>query len=128
MNRKSQENKGFSDSFYNKEKDVYGYIYLETDNALHRFDLERSKLIYSLERLIVLNLQNEKLRINSTTDKLTGIYSREYFELQLGMLLEKYRSSNKNLCLCMVDIDRFKGDGRKIWWRRVYNSIGGLSY
>ena len=108
MNRKSQENKGFSDSFYNKEKDVYGYIYLETDNALHRFDLERSKLIYSLERLIVLNLQNEKLRINSTTDKLTGIYSREYFELQLGMLLEKYRSSNKNLCLCMVDIDRFK--------------------
>lgn len=91
------------------ENNVHGYIYLQTDNALNRFDMERRKLIFSLSKLISLNLENENLRINATMDKLTAVYTRKYFELKFELILEGYRKKQGNLSLFMLDIDRFKG-------------------
>lgn len=95
---------------YNMNEDnLYGYIYLETNNALNRFDQERSKLAYSLSKLISLNLENQDLIINSITDKLTTAYTRKYFEFKFDTILETYRRKEGKLSLLMIDIDEFKG-------------------
>lgn len=57
----------------------------------------------------------ERLRSNyevnlsmALTDSLTGLYNRRYLEVHLQKLLQKNRSSKKDLAVLMFDIDHFK--------------------
>ncbi|WFA09439.1 diguanylate cyclase [Tissierella sp. Yu-01] len=91
-----------------QDNKLVGYIYLETDRVLNRFDMERYSLISSLTNLIYLNIDNERLKKISTTDKVTGTYTRKYFEDKLDKLVEGYNQMDNSFSLLMIDIDKFK--------------------
>ncbi len=91
-----------------QDNKVVGYIYLETARALNRFDLERYHLTNGLSKLIYLNIENERLRIIATTDKVTGTYTRKFFEDRFDKLIDFYKQSNNSFSLLMIDIDKFK--------------------
>jgi diguanylate cyclase len=55
-----------------------------------------------------LNMQLEKVRAESVTDGLTGIYNRKAFDDQIGELVEKNTISRSPFALLMLDIDDFK--------------------
>jgi two-component system cell cycle response regulator len=42
------------------------------------------------------------------TDALTGLYNRRYMEVHLQKLLQKNENQKKDLCVLLLDIDRFK--------------------
>lgn len=85
-----------------------GYIYLETSKVFNRFDLERFKLICSLSNLIYLNIENNSLKLISTTDKLTGTLTRKYFDTKLDNYFDKNKHNINCFSLLMIDIDDFK--------------------
>lgn len=93
---------------YEKSKPSEGYIYLETDKVFNRFDKEKLKSTLKLVYLIYINLENEKLSVEATTDKLTGIYTRKYYEKAFKELIENTKINNESFALLMLDIDRFK--------------------
>ncbi|MFA5577081.1 MAG: diguanylate cyclase [Tissierellaceae bacterium] len=85
-----------------------GYVYLETDNVFNRFDSERMGIVNSTSYLIYTNLENNKLKLMATTDKLTGVYTRKYFDLRFNEFLNKIKTSKGSFSMLMLDIDRFK--------------------
>lgn len=44
----------------------------------------------------------------ATTDPLTGVYNRRYFEEELGRMLDNARRTQRAFTLLMIDIDHFK--------------------
>ncbi len=91
-----------------EESTTLGYIYLETDKVFNRFDIERLEMIRNLSYLIFINLENNKLRLMATTDKLTNIFTRKYFDFKFDQLISKAKSNNGCFSILMIDIDRFK--------------------
>lgn len=91
-----------------EEYEKKGFIYLETDNVFNRFDYERLKIVRSLSYLIFINLENNKLRLMATTDKLTNTLSRKYFERKFDEIISISKSTNRQFSVLMLDIDRFK--------------------
>jgi len=105
----------YDDIKFNKRKqeslqdsDVSGYIYLETTSALNQFDDKRCRLIRSLTNLIYLNIENEKLKLMSTTDKLTNLYTRKHLEYKFDNLLNTSKHLGNVFSVLMIDIDKFK--------------------
>lgn len=88
--------------------DITGFVYLETDNVFNRFDYERLKIIKSLSYLVFVNLENNKLRLMATTDKLTNVLTRKYFEKVFDEIIDFSKSTNRQFSVLMLDIDRFK--------------------
>ena len=74
----------------------------------NRFDYERLKIVRSLSYLIFINLENNKLRLMATTDKLTNTLSRKYFERKFDEIISISKSTNRQFSVLMLDIDRFK--------------------
>ncbi|NLV87765.1 MAG: diguanylate cyclase [Tissierellia bacterium] len=91
-----------------KEYHLHGFIYLETDNVFNRFDIERLAIVRSLSYLIYINLENNKLRLMATTDKLTNTLTRKYFETKFEEIINSMKSTNRSFSVFMLDIDRFK--------------------
>ncbi|NLW23030.1 MAG: diguanylate cyclase [Tissierellia bacterium] len=85
-----------------------GYIYLESDRIFNRFDGERHNLVYNLVQLLYINIDNYKLKTLSSIDKLTGTYTRKYFENEFNNVLNEAKETNSSFALLMIDIDRFK--------------------
>jgi diguanylate cyclase (GGDEF)-like protein len=95
---------------YNKVDtgDIIGYIYLETDRLFNRFDEERYRLITTLSYLAFINIDNYYLRITSSIDKMTGVYTRKYFDLIYNKIYNKAAKEYSKFAVIMIDIDRFK--------------------
>lgn len=91
-----------------QDNKLIGYIYLETKRALNRFDNERCNLISALSNLIYLNIENEQLRTIATTDKITGTFTRTYFDDRFDNLLNVYNHTENSFSVLMLDIDKFK--------------------
>ncbi|HSH36629.1 tetratricopeptide repeat-containing diguanylate cyclase, partial [Schnuerera sp.] len=91
---------------YNRKND--GYIYLETGRIFNRFDKERHKLASTLTRLLYINIENYKLKTLSSIDKLTGTYTRKYFENEFNRILIENKKKNESFAVMMMDLDRFK--------------------
>lgn len=85
-----------------------GYIYLETDKVFNRFDYERLDMVSNLSYLVFINLENNKLKLMATTDKLTGTFTRKYYEMRFDQLITDMKQINGNFSVLMLDIDRFK--------------------
>lgn len=100
---KDRRKRLYSSSQYNK-----GYIYLESSGSLNRFDLERLKIINSLSYLIYLNIENNNLKLISSIDKLTGTFTRKYFEQKLVEILKNLNRTSESITILMLDIDNFK--------------------
>lgn len=90
------------------EDKIVGYIYLETDRLFNRFDFERLNLVKSLSHLAFLNIENYNLKILSTIDKMTGIYTRKHFDTLFREILYISKKNDGKFSLLMLDIDKFK--------------------
>ena len=93
-------------SYYNQINE--GYIYLETERVFNRFDKTRHRLVYSLTPIIYINLENYKLKILSTIDKLTGTNTRKHFEQEYNKIFDDARKNQRTFAVLMLDIDSFK--------------------
>lgn len=106
---------------------VIGYIYLESNRAFNNFTEEILELIDSLMYLLYVNIEINKLRLVSTRDKLTGVYTRKYYEEKFKQLIERAKSDGRVFSVLMLDIDRFKVVNDRYGHRKgdqVLRSIG----
>ena len=55
-------------------------------------------------------MENEaqELQRIAYTDKLTGLYNRQYSKLNVRGMIQSLKAGNEPLCLLMIDIDKFK--------------------
>lgn len=84
------------------------YIYLESDSYLNKFEYDKLISIKQLTSLILLNIENKYLKNVTVVDKLTGVLTRKYFDLQIDNVIEEYNKYNGSFSLLMIDIDNFK--------------------
>lgn len=94
-------------SYYSNQKNE-GYIYLETERVFNRFDELRHRLVYSLIQIIYINIENYKLKILSTIDKLTGTSTRKHFEQEYKKIFDEGKRKESTFAVLMMDIDSFK--------------------
>lgn len=88
--------------------DIKGYIYLATRNIFNKFTWNSFEAIKVLAKLAALQVENYNLKIISSVDKLTGVYTRKYFENIIEVQLKKAHREKSPLSVVMVDIDKFK--------------------
>lgn len=93
------------DSIYENE---IGYVYLESSKVLNSFNQENFKKCKMMINLLKAVLENYRLKILSTVDKLTGVYLRKYTEECFLEQLVNARRDNLELSVIMCDIDKFK--------------------
>ncbi|KPU27812.1 hypothetical protein TR13x_00135 [Caloranaerobacter sp. TR13] len=87
---------------------IIGYFYLDSDMIFNRFDQRTFELMKMLSYIAYLNIENYYLKISSSTDKLTGIYNRKYFDFLFDEILRFSKVNNFNFSVIMADIDKFK--------------------
>ncbi|MDM8561432.1 diguanylate cyclase [Candidatus Parabeggiatoa sp. HSG14] len=75
--------------------------------TVNRFP-EKNSAIFSFTEATKLAQERESLKIQATTDGLTGIYNRRKFEFFLATEIEKAIRYKTALSLIMFDIDHFK--------------------
>lgn len=112
-----------------EDRKSQGYIYLETDKSFNKFDFNKFEMINNLAYLIYSNLENNRLRLISTTDKLTGLYTRKYYESEFDHLINMTKSKDGYFSVLMLDIDRFKNVNDTYGHRKgdeVLTNIGAL--
>jgi len=63
----------------------------------------------ALSILLQLDLAEEKLKITSTTDELTGAYNRRYFFVTANQELARAERYGGMFSIAILDIDHFKG-------------------
>lgn len=94
--------------YINNYRDIIGYLYLDTDKLFNRFDSKRFKLIDAISHLISINIDNYLLKIISSTDKLTGVYTRKFFDNTFKEIIKIARRDGIEFSVIMIDIDKFK--------------------
>lgn len=94
--------------FFTSKKRIIAYVLLETDNLINRFNKESFNHVKAYSSLISIFVDNYNLKINSTLDKLTGVYLRKHFENQFTSILAASRRNGELLSVVMLDIDKFK--------------------
>lgn len=121
-----REKDDFDDYIYENE---IGYIYLESRHVLNSFNEENFNKCRLMMNLVKAFLENYRLRILSTVDKLTGVYLRKYTEEEFGDILVQARQTNTEVAVIMCDIDKFKHVNDTYGHRKgddILRSIGGL--
>lgn len=88
-----------------KTKQQLEVLYQQTNEANHRLELLHAQYEKKQQELLDLN---EKLETLASTDPLTGLKNRRYFQEQLQKFTELSEQTGAALSLCIVDIDRFK--------------------
>lgn len=105
QDRKQEVEKRRKDLLKNNSK---VYLYLETESYLNIYDFSLFENINKLKKLIYLNVESIMLKDMTITDKLTGVYTRKFFDLHFENIIEKYEEYKGGFSLLMVDIDNFK--------------------
>lgn len=97
------------------ERKMNGSIRILIETVLSMYDgLSSTTLELMRERNARINAEkklkqaNQKLKIQSITDQLTGIYNRRHFESLFLSKLQKAQELHKTICLILLDIDYFK--------------------
>jgi len=83
-----------------------GQSFNDMAKALGHYTEDLEQII--AERTEELELANERLEQLATTDQLTGLFNRRYFDEQARRALEVARRNKRPLSLVLVDTDRFK--------------------
>ena len=90
----------------NKIKSIDGKNVLD---PLGKFTEDDETLLLGLADQAAGNLKHKsKLYSASITDKLTGLYNKRQFDLELGEYIEKCIYDKSDLSLAIIDIDHFK--------------------
>ncbi len=69
---------------------------------------DTSKLETLSKQVDVLNMELQRVRAESVTDGLTGIYNRKAFDRHLDEIIKKNAVSHSPFSMLMIDIDDFK--------------------
>lgn len=80
----------------------------ETQSMLERSRTLETQLAGSSEELAELRHTLQEVRVEATTDGLTGLANRKQFDLTLKLAAQEAVSSGKPLSLLMTDVDHFK--------------------
>ncbi|TYP68055.1 diguanylate cyclase [Paenibacillus methanolicus] len=91
-----------------REEESAGYLYLEARTPLHRFDETTLERCGWLAQIGLLSIDNYRLQIMSAIDKLTGVYTRKYFETIHSEIIAASLRRNGKYAVMFSDIDRFK--------------------
>ncbi|HWR61381.1 MAG TPA: GGDEF domain-containing protein, partial [Clostridia bacterium] len=87
---------------------IIGYIYLDTDSIINNFTQESSRFCMMAAKIAYVLTDNYSMKIMSTVDKLTRLYTRKYFESALSNELEYMEKEGGKFSIIMADIDKFK--------------------
>ncbi|ABW18732.1 diguanylate cyclase [Alkaliphilus oremlandii] len=87
---------------------IIGYLYLDNDKALGNFTNESLMFCKNILPLAGILLTNRNLAMISNIDRMTGAYTRKYFEQIFDEEIEQAKESNQPLSIIMLDIDHFK--------------------
>lgn len=102
----SYDNKKEADKLFKNQ--ILGYVYLDSDRLLNNFNKKNFKSCCELSAFIGILMENYKLKITSSIDKLTGAYTRKYLMDSLEEEFQRCGSYKKNFSIIMFDIDKFK--------------------
>ncbi len=80
-------------------------LYKETQEANTKLERLNEEYVQKQQELIKVN---EELEIKATTDPLTGLRNRRYFQEQLIEHLNMFRTHDSPFSLLIMDIDHFK--------------------
>ncbi|OPZ94617.1 MAG: Response regulator PleD [Firmicutes bacterium ADurb.Bin419] len=87
---------------------IMGYIYLSTSSIQNNFSTKSVEACKILANQAALQIENYNLRIVSSIDKLTGVYTRKFFESTFELLIKKSQREKTPFSIVMIDIDKFK--------------------
>jgi diguanylate cyclase (GGDEF)-like protein len=87
---------------------IIGYIYLDTDSIINNFTQESSRFCMLASKIAYVLVDNYNMKIVSTVDKLTRLYTRKYFESALSNELMYVEKEGGQFSIIMADIDKFK--------------------
>lgn len=90
------------------QEQITGYLYIDSDRILNNFNHQVFNQCCQLKNLIQVIIDNYKLKIIASIDKLTGVFTRKYLEDSLKEELERSSKNNGQFSLIMFDIDKFK--------------------
>jgi diguanylate cyclase (GGDEF)-like protein len=86
-----------------------GILYMENNLTTGAFTPERLEILGIIAAQAAISLENAKLFDLATTDGLTKLFVRRYFQLMLEAEIQRSRRYNRSFSLAMIDIDNFKG-------------------
>ena len=90
------------------ESNIIGYIYLDTDSIINNFTADSGYFCKMLSKMAYILVDNYNLKIVSTVDKLTKLYTRKYFETALQSEIAYAEREGTEFSIIMIDIDKFK--------------------
>lgn len=91
-----------------ENKRLLGYLYLETDKVFNNFDWNTYKNCEALANLLSVLIDNYKIKVASSVDKLTNVLVRKYIEKELKNEIYRADLSKTVFSIIMGDIDKFK--------------------
>ncbi|MFF2093037.1 diguanylate cyclase [Paenibacillus sp. NPDC058174] len=80
-------------------------LYQATNEANHKLEALHEEYEVKQQELMRINLQLETM---ASTDPLTGLHNRRFFQVSLLALLLSFRETGKPFSLLIIDIDHFK--------------------
>ncbi len=87
---------------------IKGYMYLSTRAIFNTFTWESYDACKILANQASFQMEIHYLKIISSIDKLTGVYTRKYFESVFEVQLKKAHREKSPFSIIMADIDKFK--------------------
>jgi diguanylate cyclase (GGDEF)-like protein len=90
------------------ESNIIGYIYLDTDSIINNFTADSRQFCKMLAKIAYILVDNYNLKIVSTVDKLTKLYTRKHFETALQSEIAYAEREETEFSIIMIDIDKFK--------------------
>ncbi|HPW40519.1 MAG TPA: diguanylate cyclase [Bacillota bacterium] len=87
---------------------IIGYIYLDTDSIISNFTQESSLFCAMAAKIAYVLTDNYNMKVMSTVDKLTRLYTRKHFESALSKELAYAEKEGGQFSIIMADIDKFK--------------------
>lgn len=87
---------------------LLGAIYLDSKKEVRPFDAKDRRLLRTVGAQAAIALQNAKLHQQATTDPLTQLANRGFFEQQFHDELKRGVEEGTGLALLLLDIDKFK--------------------
>lgn len=89
-------------------RSVLGYLYLSSSSVFSQFNGRTLRVCRAFASIARILVENQHLRLISSIDKVSGVYTRKYFEQAIANELHKAARGHYPLSLIMIDVDEFK--------------------
>lgn len=89
-------------------RSILGYLYLSSSSVFGQFNERTLRVCQGLAAIVRILIENRHLRLVSSIDKVSGVYTRKHFEQAIANELHKAARDQYSLSLIMIDVDEFK--------------------